>query len=125
MSTATALIGQSGTSPIAAVGNSLVVHEWSGSGPPYMHVHHEDDEAWHVLEGTLRFRLSDREIDAGPGATVFVPAGTPHTYWEIEPSRYLIILTPKLDRLIGELATLADPADLAATLARYDSALVQ
>ena len=63
-------IGQSGLTPIGAVGETLVVHEWSGSGPVYMHVHNGDDEAWHVLSGVLRFKFSDGEVDAGPGATV-------------------------------------------------------
>jgi mannose-6-phosphate isomerase-like protein (cupin superfamily) len=85
-------IGQSGGSAIAAVGSSLVVYEWTDSGPSYMHIHQSDDEAWHVLEGALRFKFADGEVDAPVGTTVFVPAGTAHTYWGTEPSRYLIIL---------------------------------
>jgi mannose-6-phosphate isomerase-like protein (cupin superfamily) len=42
-------------SRLAAVGQSFEVHEWRGSGPDYLHVHYEDDEAWHVLEGILTF----------------------------------------------------------------------
>jgi hypothetical protein len=38
-------------------------------------VHHSDDEAWHVLDGELAFRYTDRTETAGPGTTVFVPAG--------------------------------------------------
>jgi quercetin dioxygenase-like cupin family protein len=90
--------------PIAATGTSFDVHEWSGSGPGYLHVHHADDEAWHVLEGTLTFRLGDREVEAPAGTTVFVPAGVPHDYYESQgPSRYLIILTPRLRDLISAL----------------------
>ncbi len=43
---------------IAADGATLSLHEWRGSGPPQLHVHHEDDEAWHVLEGTVTFRFA-------------------------------------------------------------------
>ncbi|MCI0395725.1 MAG: hypothetical protein L0322_12395, partial [Chloroflexi bacterium] len=50
-----------GQQPIAAMGQSFDVHEWSGSGPEYLHAHYADDEAWHVLEGTLTFRFSDRQ----------------------------------------------------------------
>src|SRR4029453_12364310 len=86
-----------GAPAIAAVGTSLVVHEWTESGPSWLHIHRSDDEAWHVLEGSLRFRFADREVDAPAGTTVFVPAGTPHTYRVTsEPSRYLIFLTPRL-----------------------------
>jgi hypothetical protein len=73
-----------------------------------VHIHRSDDEAWHVLEGSLRFRLADGEVDAPAGTTVFVPAGSPHAYWETEPSRYLIFLTPRLDRLISRLHRLTD-----------------
>lgn len=87
-----------------AVGQSLVIHEWTGSGPDYMHVHYEDDEAWHILEGELMFRFLDKEIVATAGITVFVPAGVAHTY--VDPKgtcRYLIILTPRLNEMIDML----------------------
>jgi mannose-6-phosphate isomerase-like protein (cupin superfamily) len=92
-----------GQEPIRASGQTLVVQEWRGSGPDYLHVHYQDDEAWHVLEGTLRFRFADRQVDAGAGTTVFVPAGVPHTYEADGAGRYLIILTPRLRDLIAEL----------------------
>jgi quercetin dioxygenase-like cupin family protein len=93
-----------GQPPIAAAGQSFEIHEWSGSGPDYMHVHRADDEAWHILEGTLTFRFIDKQVDAPPGTTVFVPAGVPHSYFEAYgPTRYLIILTPRLSGLISAL----------------------
>jgi mannose-6-phosphate isomerase-like protein (cupin superfamily) len=93
---------------IGADGQSFAIHEWRGSRPPYLHVHHEDDEAWHVLEGTLRFRFADRTVDAGPGTTVFVPAGVAHTYEAFDEARYLVILTPRLRALIAELQAARD-----------------
>jgi mannose-6-phosphate isomerase-like protein (cupin superfamily) len=117
------VVAQSGV-PIAAVGRSLVIYEWTGSGPSYMHVHHADDEAWHVLEGMLRFEFLDGHVDAPAGATVFVPAGVAHTYHEILPSRYLIILTPRLAQLIAELHALDDTSRLVETLARYETTIV-
>jgi len=92
--------------PIAVVGHSFVLNEWSGSGPDYLHVHYADDEAWHILEGTLTFRFKDKLVDAPAGTTVFVPAGVPHTYYEANgPTRYLIIMTPRLQELISMLHT--------------------
>lgn len=90
--------------PISAIGNSFNIFEWSGSGPDYLHVHYSDDEAWHVLDGLLRFRFADKEVDAPAGTTVFVPAGVPHSYVDAtEKTRYLIILTPRLNELITAL----------------------
>jgi len=90
--------------PIMANGLSFDIHEWSGSGPDYLHVHYADDEAWHVLEGTLMFRFREKTIAAPAGTTVFVPAGVAHTYYEADgPTRYLIIMTPRLRELIAAL----------------------
>ena len=92
--------------PIAVMARSFDVHEWSGSGPDYLHVHHSDDEAWHLLEGTLTFKFLDREVEPPAGSTVFVPAGVAHAYYEAHgPTRYLIILTPNLRALISALHT--------------------
>lgn len=93
-----------GQQPITAIGQSIVIHEWSGSGPDYLHVHYSDDEAWHILEGTLTFRFRDRTIEAPERTTVFVPAGVAHAYYEAAgPTRYLIIMTPRLRELIAAL----------------------
>jgi mannose-6-phosphate isomerase-like protein (cupin superfamily) len=64
----------------SATGQSFAIREWRGSGPARLHVHHADDEAWHVLEGVLRFRFADREVEVGAGETAFVPDGVAHTY---------------------------------------------
>ena len=55
-----------------------------------------------------------------------MPAGSPHTYWvTAEPSRYLIFLTPRLDRLISRLHSLSDQSELRTTLAEFDTVLVE
>ena len=90
-----------------------------------MHIHRSDDEAWHVLEGSLRFSFPDREVDAPAGTTVFVPAGWPHTYRVPESGRYLIFLTPRLDRRIAKLRSLPEGSDVRATLAEFDTVMVE
>ncbi len=106
---------------IAVDGQSFAIHEWRGSGPAYMHVHHADDEAWHVLEGALRVRFTDRELEVGAGSTVFVPAGTAHTYEALPGTRYLTIMSPRLRQMIAELQTTPDLAQHREIMARYDS----
>jgi quercetin dioxygenase-like cupin family protein len=88
-----------------AIGSSFIIHVWRGSGPDYMHIHYADDEAWHVMEGSLTFKFHDRTYEAHKGSTVFVPAGTPHTYTANASAVYLIILTERLNQLITELQT--------------------
>ncbi|HYN88084.1 MAG TPA: cupin domain-containing protein [Ardenticatenaceae bacterium] len=114
-----------GQQPIAATGQCFDIHEWSGSGPDYLHVHHADDEAWHILEGTLTFRFVDREVEAPAGTTVFVPAGVPHAYYEASgPARYLIIMTPRLRNLIAALHT-APRDQHSAIMQRFDSEILE
>jgi mannose-6-phosphate isomerase-like protein (cupin superfamily) len=110
--------------PFAATGQSFVIKEWRGSGPATLHVHRADDEAWHVLEGTLHFRFADRELDVPAGGTVFVPAGVAHTY-QAADARYLIVLTPRLDALIRELQTTRDHAAHPAIYRKYESSLLE
>ena len=70
-----------------------------GEPPAYiapLHIHHAEDEAWYVLEGTLGFRLGDGQIEAPAGAAVLVPRGVAHTFWNAapEPARYLLVMGP-------------------------------
>lgn len=109
----------------SASGNSFSIHEWRGSGPATLHVHHSDDEAWHVLEGELTFRYCDRTEAAGPGTTVFIPAGTPHTYVAAPDARYLIILTPRIKSLISTLQSDRDPAHQHDIYRRHESELLE
>jgi mannose-6-phosphate isomerase-like protein (cupin superfamily) len=114
-----------GQQPIAAAGQSFEIHEWRGSGSGYLHVHHSDDEAWHVLEGTLIFRFGDKEIEAPAGTTVFVPAGVAHAYRTAAgPTRYLIIMTPRLRALIAALQG-APLAEHSVIMGQFDSEVLE
>lgn len=70
-----------------------------------LHVHHEDDEAWYVLRGKLGFRLGDEMVEAGPGAAVLAPRGTPHTYRNAgtEEAEYLLVMPPRIASLIDAI----------------------
>ncbi len=121
---------------LASIGDGFVIAEWQDAGGPAgpprfiapLHLHHADDEAWYVIEGTLRVRVGDDEIEARAGAGVFVPRGTPHTYWNPEPERvrYLLVMTSKIYRLIQEIHTMTDrsSAALRAVFAKYNSELL-
>ena len=108
----------------SASGASFSVHEWRGSGPAIMHVHRADDEAWHVLEGVLRFRFLDHTVEVAAGGTMFVPAGMAHTYEAVD-ARYLIILTPRLDALIKALQAEKDRSRHAAIYEAHQSEMLE
>jgi quercetin dioxygenase-like cupin family protein len=108
--------------------DDFVVVEWTAEIGTHwiapLHIHHTDDEAWYVLEGTLGFRLADDEIEAPAGSAVLARRETPHTYWNAGdfPARYLLVLTPNIARLLKEIH---EPgADIRAIFARYDSEIL-
>lgn len=58
-----------------------VIEHWMpfGEAPP-LHVHHREDEIFHILNGEMRFRVGDRERVARAGETVLAPKGIPHAF---------------------------------------------
>lgn len=50
-----------------------------GDSPP-MHVHHTEDEVFHVLDGVLLLEVGGERIVAPAGAIALAPKGIPHTY---------------------------------------------
>jgi mannose-6-phosphate isomerase-like protein (cupin superfamily) len=102
---------------IAAPDAAIVLAEWTdpgGADPPRyiapLHIHHEDDEAWYVVEGALVVRSGDADVHLPAGGAAIVPRGTPHTYWNPEPgpTRYLLVMTPRIRALIDALHALDD-----------------
>jgi mannose-6-phosphate isomerase-like protein (cupin superfamily) len=119
---------------LAADGASLVLAEWRDPGgepapPRYiapLHIHHTDDEAWYVLEGALRFRLGDEEVEAQAGGAVIATRGTPHTYWNprAEPARYLLVMTSTIAALIDALHAPGETRTMEEVFEAYDSTLL-
>jgi len=46
---------------------------------PY-HLHHDEDEAFYILDGELTVILNGERIVAGPGSYIFLPCGVPHGF---------------------------------------------
>jgi mannose-6-phosphate isomerase-like protein (cupin superfamily) len=44
------------------------------------HIHHDEDEAWYVLDGDVTVYCGEEQFRAGPGAWVFAPKGIPHAF---------------------------------------------
>src|SRR5919197_1639111 len=79
-----------------------------GDGPP-LHVHANEDEAWYVLEGELRFRRDADTASAPAGSFGFVPRGTRHCFQNIgeQPAKVLVLFTPAgMERFFDRFAAL-------------------
>ena len=122
---------------IGSINDAFVIAEWRDPGgppgPPRLiaprHLHRTDDQAWYVLEGALRVQVGKEEVEARAGSAVFVPRGTPHSYWNPGPGpvRYLLVMTANIYRLIQEIHGMNErtPAALRAVFTRCDSELLE
>lgn len=64
-----------------------------GDSPP-LHVHLNEDEIFHILEGEFRFLIGTEERSGRAGDTVLAPKGVRHTYRvESQSGRWLTVTT--------------------------------
>lgn len=75
-------------------GLSVLEHHAPYEDSPPLHVHCNEDEVFHVLEGELRFLTGDKDARAAAGETLLTPKGVPHTYRVESPggARWLTIM---------------------------------
>ncbi len=65
-----------------------------GSGSP-LHVHHNEDEWFYVIDGELTFWVDGRVIGAPAGSFVYGPRDIPHTFTvSSEQARFLLVTEP-------------------------------
>jgi hypothetical protein len=126
-----------GGNVLGCIGASFVIAEWKDAGGPPgpprwiapLHLHHSDDEAWYVLEGTLCVQRGTEVVEARAGSAVLVPRGTPHTYWNPGPevTRYLLVMTSNIYSLIKAIHAMPErnPATLRAVFGTFDSELLE
>jgi quercetin dioxygenase-like cupin family protein len=79
-----------------------------------LHVHHREDEAFYVLEGSATIHVGEESFEVGPGDYALGPRDIPHRY-SIGPdgSRMLFICTPGgFENLVREMSVPAESRTL-------------
>lgn len=61
-------------------GFDYLIGEVGYAGGPPMHIHANEDEVLHVLEGELILKVGDEIVEMAAGDLAFVPRGVPHGY---------------------------------------------
>jgi mannose-6-phosphate isomerase-like protein (cupin superfamily) len=99
-----------------------------GLESPY-HVHHNEDEAFYVLEGEIAVVCGGKWLSAGPGTYVYGPREIPHGFKVVgtKPARMLLLCAPAgFERFVRDLSmpldavpAPPDAATLVATAAKY------
>ncbi len=66
-----------------------------GGGPP-PHIHHREDESFHVLEGELTIQVGEDTITALPGDFATLPRGIAHSFKNNgdSPVKALVLIAP-------------------------------
>jgi hypothetical protein len=83
----------------------------SMGGPP-LHVHYQQDEWFHILEGEYLFEVDGHQMHAGPGNVVFAPRGSRHTFQNIDSKarRSIVTVVPGgLDLFFEEVLAVCPP----------------
>jgi len=64
-------------------------------GPP-LHVHHNQDETLHVMNGRFKVRIGDQEHTLDPGGFAYLPAGLPHAFLNLtdQPAELIVVFAP-------------------------------
>jgi quercetin dioxygenase-like cupin family protein len=63
-----------------------------GCSPP-RHIHHREDEIFHILEGEVKLWCGGESWVAGPGTTAMLPRGVPHSFRVIGAGRARMMMT--------------------------------
>jgi quercetin dioxygenase-like cupin family protein len=83
--------------PSEATGGTMSVIRTTlveGFGPP-RHIHTREDEVFVVVEGDVLFEIDGHRRLAGPGTSVWMPRGVPHTFRVQSPVAVLLgVMTP-------------------------------
>lgn len=119
---------------VAPEGSGLVLAEWTAAGrtdeetawQAPLHVHHSDDEAWYVLEGTLRLRIDGVDYDVPAGSGIVGPRGVPHMFGNpsVEPARYVLVMSARTNALLGALHS-GGGGDVRALFEQYGCSLLE
>jgi len=80
-----------------------------GGGPP-PHIHHREDESFHVIEGQLTIHVGGNTLTAAPRDFAFLPRGIVHSFKNTGdvPAKALVLVTPA--GLEGYFAEVFEPA---------------
>jgi quercetin dioxygenase-like cupin family protein len=84
-----------------------------GDSPP-LHVHEDEDELFHVLDGQLTLKVGDGEVVLRAGGSALAPQGIAHTYRvDSETARWLVTTTRgQFEAFVRAMSRPAERAEL-------------
>lgn len=96
-----------------------------------MHVHDNEDEHFHLLEGEVLFEVENSRLTLKPGDMIFLPRHIPHSFkvaGQVTARVRLSIVPAGLENMFAELGQLPpgppDPAEVAGICKKYGVSFV-
>jgi quercetin dioxygenase-like cupin family protein len=113
------------------------VTDGRGAAPP-LHIHHDADETFYVIEGEMTIFVGDERVEAGKGDFVFGPKGVPHAYLvQSDQAEFMVAFAPAgIEGFFAEIApqvvpgepkpdpVAPDPEEFARIAGRYEIEIV-
>jgi quercetin dioxygenase-like cupin family protein len=109
----------------------FIVEVGPKNGPP-LHVHHKQEETFHVLKGEYKVKVGDQTIYCREGDFAYLPSNVPHAFVNVtnEPGEVIVVYTPggghKFFEELGPLMRNGrpDPKLAAGVFAKYGMTLL-
>lgn len=110
----------------------LSMFDYTGLGKvgPMLHIHFKQDEIFTVIEGEYRFVVGSETHVLGPGQTIFLPRGIPHTWIQLsDKGRLIYLLQPagKMEEfflVMNKMTTRPTPEEVDRIHAEHDMKVV-
>ena len=79
-----------------------------------LHVHHDEHEAFYVLEGKAEVHCGTESFNVGPGSFVMLPKGIPHWHQVVgdAPLRSLVLTTGQFEQYVAACGQPAPRSEL-------------
>ena len=70
----------------------LMEHLVTAAANPPMHVQHDEEEGFYLLEGEVEFEVDGSVVHGTPGTFAFVPRGAAHTFRVLSPTARMLVI---------------------------------
>lgn len=77
-----------------------------GKGTP-LHLHHNQDEIFYVIEGEYYFQVGDKKFSLAKGDSIFLPRKVPHAWTQVSATGKMTVIMQPAGKLENFFVTVA------------------
>jgi quercetin dioxygenase-like cupin family protein len=92
-------------------GRYTLVELWATKeGEAPWHIHHNEDEAFYILEGEMTIHVGKQRFKGKPGSFIFAPKDIPHKYTVDSPGHVRVLMFFSPSGFEGFIRATSEPA---------------